>query len=666
MSFSSWPRILRWVSIVAAINVVVFSLFRIAFWWYFSDSSDPISGRVIEQVFWVGFKYDLRLTLFLITPVLLLAWYRRFSPFYSKAAFATWVAYFSFSMFLILLFYFLNFGHYAYLRTPLDATALRFLQNFQTSALMMWQSYPVVWLTLGLLLLTLVYSIGIAGPVYFLREQESPNINRMRKIVLSALVAFFVLFGMYGKLSWYPLRWSDAFTFSHPFASAVTINPVLYSLTTLKNKSVEYDLKAVKSSYEQVTSYLGVEQGDPEKLIYQRVGKPNLYKADRPNVIIVILESFADYKSSTSGNPLDPTPNFQKLAQQGIYFKQFYTPHAGTARSVFTTVTGLADVEKVKTSTRNPLVVNQHSIINEFRNYKKYYFLGGSASWGNIRGLLSNNIDLEIYEEGSYSSPRVDVWGISDLHLFEEANLVLRTVKQPFFAVIQTSGNHRPYTIPDDRRDFKVLSVPEKKVQRYGFHSEEEYNSFRFMDYSIGHFMKLARQESYFENTLFVFYGDHGINYNPGEHSRKAEGQLNLGNIHVPLVFYSPKIIQQAKVVTKIASEVDVLPTVAAMSLDSYRNTTMGRDLFDESFDAQRYALTTILHGHMRVGLIGEKFYFTMSEDGSAKTLHLLDSDSPRDNVIASHQDQANEMERLSRSLYETTRYMRYNNPRLN
>lgn len=668
MSLTRLPKLLRWALLITLVNVCVFSLFRVVFWWYFSDPQDPVAASLLQQVFYVGFKYDLRLSLFVLTPLLLLAWHKRLSPFTSTKAFYIWVSYLALAMLLILLFYFLNFGHYAYLKIPLDATALRFLENLQTSAVMVWQSYPVIWLFLGLSVLTLLYGISIAGLAFFIRDQQAPALGKKHKFALTTVCFFVVIFGIYGKLSWYPLRWSDAFTFGHPFASAVTVNPVLYSLTTLKNKNVEYDLDAVKASYGHMVDYLGITSADAESLSFQRLELANKYKSDKPNIVVVILESFANYKSSLSGNPLDPTPAIQEIAGDGIYFDRFYTPHAGTARSVFTTISGLPDVEKVKTSTRNPLVVNQHSIASEFKGYEKFYFLGGSASWGNIRGLLSNNIkNLNIYEEGSYVSPRIDVWGISDLNLFEEANQVLAKVRdKPFFAVIQTSGNHRPYTIPDDRRGFELVEIPDKKVQRYGFHSAEEYNSFRFMDHSVGFFIEQARKERYFNNTVFVFYGDHGINYNPGEHSTKAEGQLNLGNIHVPLVFYAPKLIPGGKTISKLASEVDVMATLAGLALDSYRNTTMGRDLFNESFDQQRYAFTAMLGGGMRLGLISQDYYYTMLEDGSNKNLYLLQSETPRDNRLADFPDTAEKMERISRSIYETTRYMRYNNPRLN
>ena len=94
---------------------------------------------------------------------------------------------------------------------------------------------------------------------------------------------------------------------------------------------------------------------------------------------------------------------------------------------MFTLVTGLPDLSRVKTGSRNPYIVDQHSIINSFKNHQKYYFLGGSASWGNIRGVFSHNIEgLKIFEEGDYDYPKVDVWGISDYDLFQSANDYLK------------------------------------------------------------------------------------------------------------------------------------------------------------------------------------------------------------------------------------------------
>ena len=115
-------------------------------------------------------------------------------------------------------------------------------------------------------------------------------------------------------------------------------------------------------------------------------------------------------------------------------------------------------------ASRNPAAINQHSIINEFKGYKKYYFIGGSTSWANVRGVLTSAIDgIDIYEEGRLKSPVEDVWGASDKNLFLEANELIRahtqsSPQQPFFAYIQTSSNHRPYTIPEE--DLKMFAPP--------------------------------------------------------------------------------------------------------------------------------------------------------------------------------------------------------------
>jgi len=328
-------------------------------------------------------------------------------------------------------------------------------------------------------------------------------------------------------------------------------------------------------------------------------------------------------------------------------------------------MTGLPDIEKNKTSSRNPLIVDQHTIVNAFNNHKKYYFLGGSASWANVRGMLSSNIpDLKLYEEGSYDSPDIDVWGISDLSLFREANNVLKDVTQPFFAVIQTSGNHRPYTIPDDNEGFQLWSESDltHKVNDYGFASLEELNSFRFMDHSIGHFMKIAKKEDYFDNTLFVFFGDHGIHAPTGNHVPPYMAQLSLQGLNVPLVLYGKSVISKPRVFDTIAGEVDILPTIASITKTSYLNTTLGRDLTDSSFDDERYAFTVTHSADRTIGLLSGEFYLLMGDDGSNKRLHRLAGDNARANVSDKNQETTQLMTEKLTAMWNTIRYMRENN----
>jgi phosphoglycerol transferase MdoB-like AlkP superfamily enzyme len=677
MSFiNKLPRLHLYVLSVLFLFLVIQTGLRIIFWLKFNNPDDPVATGDLIWSFYLGMKFDLQASLGTLLPVLILGWIKPLHPVYSRFGKRLWAVYISLAFIVMYLVYITDAGHYAYLQQRLNATALRFLENPFISANMVWETYPVI---SGGMLFILVNAITI-----YLFLKLTGLISRAdaataywsdrrwyQKTVLVFVTIFVVFFGLMAKISWYPLRWSDAFFSTHAYSAQLASNPVIYFSNTLKNVAETYDLEAAKQAYPIMTDYLGIQQPRQSEdgiLNYDRYydfAESGDMAGNKTNVIIVILESFASYKTSLSGNPLQPTPNIERLAGEAYYFKNFFTPSTGTARSIWTLVTGLPDIEKNKTSSRNPLIVDQHTIINAFRNHKKLYFLGGSASWANVRGLLSSNIpDLRLFEEGSYDSPDIDVWGISDLSLFREANAVLKDETEPFFAIIQTSGNHRPYTIPDDNEGFVTWTEEDLQhdVRKYGFQSLEELNSFRFMDHSVGHFMKIAEKQPYFENTLFVFFGDHGIHAPTGAHIPAYEAQLNLQGLRVPLVLYGKSVIGSSRVFDTIASEVDVLPTIAAVTRTSYLNTTIGRDLTDTAFDDDRYAFT-IEHGSGRtIGLLSDDYYLLMKPDGSSKRLHHLTGDDARTDVSAKEAEIAELMTRKLTAIWNTVRYMRENN----
>jgi phosphoglycerol transferase MdoB-like AlkP superfamily enzyme len=662
----SLPRLQLYTIKAVLLFVLVQTLLRVVFWLRFNNPLDPITSSDLARAFYLGLKYDLQVSLVLGIPILLLGWIKPLHPVYSDSGRRIWYAYTGIVILLLLAVYATDLGHYAYLEQRLNATALRFLENLQISATMVWQTYPII--TASLVMTLLVYTgLRLFKFVTSYIDPMPGQYPRWYHKTAIVLITFFVvLLGLYGKISWYPLRWSDAFFSTHAFTGQLTTNPILYFFNTLKNKDETFDLPAARYSYPLMTQYLGIDQPDPERLNYiRRFDFDNDPARTPPNVVVVILESFASYKAGLAGNPLNPTPNLDRLAEQGHFYPNFYVTQTGTARSIWTFITGIPDIELNKTSSRNPLIVDQHTIINAFDNHKKLYFLGGSASWANIRGLLSANIpELEIYEEGSYTSPRVDVWGISDLSLFREAHQVLKNIDGPFFAIIQTSGNHRPYTIPDDNAGFEILRTEdlELEVTDYGFNSLEELNSFRFMDHSIGHFIQLAAEAPYFDNTLFVFFGDHGIHANTGRHTPKSEEQLRLSGLRVPLVMYGKSIITRPQKFDKVASQVDVLPTIASLTQTDYIDSTLGRDLLDEHYDDHRYAFTIEHAGGRVIGLLSDQYYFTMNFDGTDARLHRLDSETPREDVSEQHPELAKTLAEYTAAMRDTIMYMRENN----
>jgi phosphoglycerol transferase MdoB-like AlkP superfamily enzyme len=495
-----------------------------------------------------------------------------------------------------------------------------------------------------------------------LAAQRRAPPSRRRALALACGCVALYAFGIYGKLSWYPLRWSDAFFSTHDFASQVALNPVLYLYDTWKNRVLEYDAERTRRHYPTMVDYLDVDAPDPERLDYARARAAEALPA-RPNVVIILLESFAFYKTGVSGNPLEPTPNFDALARDGVLFRRFYTPHWGTARGVFTALTSLPDVEPQRTSSRNPLIVKQHTLMNAFEGYEKFYFIGGSASWGNIRGLLAHNVpDLQLYEEGSYSAPRIDVWGISDLHLLEEAGQVLSRVEgRPFVAIVQTAGNHEPYTLPDDLRGFVPRGLDDDLVRRWGFKSSQDFDSFRFLDHSLGVFFEQARRAGWFRNTIFALTGDHGLPRR-ADHRPPGEQELRLDSFHVPLVLYAPGRVPGGVVVDAVASLTDLLPTVTRLASLPYVTAAMGRDLFDARHDGERFAFVMFHGGLPRIGVVGPELYYSARADGSEARLQEIYGEDPARDVSAEHPEAARELRELTFAIYETAKYMRYHN----
>src|SRR5439155_10199320 len=131
------------------------------------------------------------------------------------------------------------------------------------------------------------------------------------------------------------------------------------------------------------------------------------------------------------------------------------------------------------------------------------YFLGGDPSFNNFEGLVKNIDGLQMDVQGSLGKKPVNVWGISDKDLFLEADSVFSKQKDPFFAIVQTADNHRPFTIPAEDSAFEKKLLPKEELEKWGFESQEEYNAFRYADFCFQNFIESAKKQPWFNNTVF-------------------------------------------------------------------------------------------------------------------------------------------------------------------
>jgi phosphoglycerol transferase MdoB-like AlkP superfamily enzyme len=650
------PKLIRWILWTGLIFLLVFTLMRLGLFILSNQQSYGLSK--LGGAFFLGLRYDLRMISILLVVMLILGSIPALHPFTSKAGKRFWLIILGLATLFTLFFFSVDFAHYAYLEQRLNASVLNYLEDARISMGMVWQSYPIIRMVLGVLLVAALL-IWIMNRTHR-RVSKETFTGSKRSRIISFIVCFLVCgFFIFGRFNQYPLRWSDAFAQGSDYKAYLALNPFESFFSTLKFRHSTYDERKVKELSPVIGSYLNFTPSN-NPLSFTRTVNPRAGAiTSKPNIVLVICESFSAYKSSMFGNPLNTTPFFDSLCHQGVFFDHCFTPTYGTARGVWATITGIPDVEMPKTASRNPGMVDQHTIINNFDGYEKFYFLGGSTSWANIRGVLTNNINgLHLYEQEDYKAKKIDVWGISDKNLFLEANNVLAQQQKPFFAIIQTADNHRPYTIPEeDQQEFKKIQAPIDSIRKYGFESLDEINAFRYTDFGYQKFIEAARKEKYFNNTIFVFVGDHGIPGNADAMFPHSWTAQRLTAMHVPLLFYAPGLLAPQRVHT-ISSQVDVLPTIAGLGNIRYTNSTLGKDMLDSTTKGFAFIFDpdNSLTGVVKGDYLYRKQLVTKKEE----LVSIINNDPvPND---AEHAAIMHEMSVLTDALYETAKYMLLNN----
>lgn len=653
------PRLIRWTLWTGILFLVWMTLLRLGFYAYFNKQGTHFTDLL--PVFWMGFRFDLRAVAILQLVMLALGSMPPLHPFRSERVYRIWMAFFRVLSLAFIFFYIVDFAHYAYLSQRLNASVLGYLEDTGISAEMVWQSYPVLRLVLLLIGLTLLLAALVSRGYRRAGRLVTPTLSRKQRVAGYTLVFLLLAFFTFGRFNQYPLRWSDAYSLGSDYKANLALNPFESFINTLKYRGKTYDEQTVKESFKGLAPLYGFEEGKAGALDYTRVIPDDTTRGGNPpNVILVICESFSAYKSSMWGNPLHTTPFFDSLSRQGIFFDHCFTPTYGTARGVWATLTGLPDVDLRQTSSRNPAAVDQHMILPQFEGYEKYYFIGGSPSWANIRGVLMNNIPgLHLYEEENLESPRLDVWGVSDKNLFLEATAILAKERKPFFAIIQTADNHRPYSIPVEDSDFVRREVPEDSLNRFGYKDQvsyenklREFNAFRYTDYTFEKFMAAARKQPYFQNTLFVFVGDHGIAGDAGDMFPPAWTASRLTTIHVPLLFYAPAFLAPQRS-SRICSQVDVMPTIAGICGIGYSNTTLGRDLLQPQ--APEPFAFTFDPDNGKIGLIrGNHYYRRQLQNGAEEFSGITGTTVP----VPLPDSLQEAMRRITQSIYHTAGYL--------
>ena len=657
------PNYIKYIFINVGLLFVYLFIFRLIFFFYVADF-DSASQKDIITAFSYGIRFDLKLAILSYFPLSILILSANYF-FFEKIIFRKISIIYHCIIYLTLtLFYLTDIGYYSYLFTRLDATSLRFLSNFKISAQLLIETYPIFKGGIGLIILFLL--VRFTGLKLFDKMVYTPVSYISKKVKATYFLCTFLLlsFGVYGSITHYPLRWSEAFFSKNNTINQFSLNPVLNFFDSFAFRNDGADIETTKAYFPVIASYLNIPK---DSLSFERKITFDSIHEKKPNLVIVMLESVGVVGLGSQGNTAKATPYIDSIINKSTYFENFYVHKPGTAASVFSSITGLADVDNQKTASRNLRAIDQKIIFDQFEGYKKLYFLGGSANWANIRGVFQSNINgLKIYEEGSYViEDRADVWGIDDYDLFKESDKVFKELNasnEPFVAYVQTATNHRPFSVPANKETFRPLTekdIDEVTLKKSGFISLAQLNALRYLDFNVHVFLRRAKESGYYENTVFAFFGDHNTSMNKTE-AFKKEFDLGIQVHHVPLFIHAPKFLEPQKInnTSKLA---DLFPTLATIAKSDYTNFTLGSNALDTLKTDSFGFLYLKINGEPGLGLIQNDFYFTKTNYNNSTSLYKL-SDEEQIDVTDTHPNIASKMDSLITSYYHSTKYLYYNN----
>ncbi len=300
----------------------------------------------------------------------------------------------------------------------------------------------------------------------------------------------------------------------------------------------------------------------------------------RLNVVLVASESFGAEFSALYGSGQDLTPNFDAFAKQGMWFAHTYASGTRTVRGLEALTSSIPPIPTVSILRRpnNQNVATWGAVMQQL-GYHTSFLYGGYGYFDNMNHFYGAN-GFEVLDRRDIDHVRFEnIWGVSDEDLFDRALQhfdALQAAGEPFFSIVMTTSNHKPYTF---RPGLEQFGIPESGGGRAA--------GVRYADYALGEFLRAAQGHAWFDDTLFVVVADHGARVYGRE-------QIPLRTYEIPLMIYAPRHVAPRRIDT-LMTQIDVAPTVLGLLGMPYEAPFFGQDVFSTP-DSERLAFFN--HNH--------------------------------------------------------------------
>ena len=425
-----------------------------------------------------------------------------------------------------------------------------------------WQSYPVARVLLAALALT-AFAIWLMRKT-LLGERKAAGSAGSHFALLGVLAAAIVLAQV--SLNVNTSRYSE-----NRVVNELAMNGIYSFFNAALNSELDYR-----------TYYLTLPGGEAGERLRKTLATPHsTYLAGtshierhvvgngRPqhlNVVVLLEESLGAEFVGVYGDKRGLTPEFDRLAGEGMLFTNAYATGTRTVRGMEGVTASFPPVpaESIVKRPHNEGMFNWSTVMAK-NGYSPTFIYGGFGTFDNMNYFFRNN-GYRVIDRTDLDTPKfANIWGVSDEDLFRNAVRVFHDQHargEKIFSVVMTTSNHKPFTFPPG-----VKGVPEKGGGREA--------GVRYADHAIGRFFDMAKTQPWFDDTLFVVVADHGARVYGRE-------DIPIRTYEIPLLLYSPKHIKPGRMDT-LTSQIDVAPTVIGMLDFNYDSTFFGIDVLRDS-----------------------------------------------------------------------------------
>ena len=396
---------------------------------------------------------------------------------------------------------------------------------------------------------------------------------------------------------------------------------------------------------------------------------PRLPSGIRPNLVFLLLEGVRAEDVGAYGGKLPGlTPNLDRLAREGILVEQAYSAGQQTPDAELALWYGI-----------HPNLYSSVMMSHPKTRLTGLPELLRASGWRTF--LWIHNGDQHFYRRDGFYLPRgfqmVDGsdfphedprtnWGYSDRALARRAVEALDRAREPFAALALTVSNHHPYQVPPDARTrFPGLPAPRGGFRsilgtghQVGLHTVPMLQTVHYTDEAVGDFFRLASSRPWFQRTVFVVAGDHGLAVSPYGRAITTLATLVDLRHRIPMILFSPMLAPSR--IRGPASQTDVPETVLGLTGIALQRAGTGRDLLDPAqFDPEHRIVGWSIAGRI-VTVVGlERTYHAVVDRAapSGKPIRFseeilfapsVDRDGTK-NIAASEPGTAEEFRRLAR-----------------